>query len=663
MKFALKGRVNNTHLPISKPLLPLFEAIANSLDSIEEAGALPGSFIKIGVDREEEMDMGQKPLGRVLGFRVYDNGIGFIEDNFNSFETSDSLLKQQRGGKGLGRLLWLKAFSSVRVESVYREKGQWYHRTFGFRLSDDGIHDSELKNLTGEQERSTCITLDGYLNPYSSQCPKKLDTLAEKIIEHCLMYLLRDDCPQIFISDDTDEIDLKKYMQEKLVTGGETDIVNLKGQKFTLKHFRIYEVERNLHRVHFCAHNREVSQYTIPQVPKVIPDESGKDFVYIGYLSSPYLDNNVDNQRVRFTIEDTPTLDFPDRPSKQEIEDIIDSRVFKYLEESLVPLREKNHQRIVEYISRQAPKYRALLNHCQNELRQIQPGLTDRELELALHKINRDFEMRIRVDTDALLNADIDIVGKDEYQTKYSALLVKCSDIGKSNLAEYIVHRRTMLDLLEKRISMGEEGSFDRENAVHSVIFPLKKTSNEINFSDHNLWMVDERLSYHSFLASDVPLDQQTEQIEVPSRHRPDIIVYNRPLAFVEDERPFSSVVIIEFKRPGRNDYTKDDNPINQIYGYIEDLQTGRCRDNKGQLVQLKNGVPFFGYVISDITPKILEFCKKGDLKPTPDERGYFGYNSNYNAYIEVISYNKLIDDTKKRNRVLFDKLFSPTVC
>lgn len=663
MKFALIGRVKNTHLPISKPLLPLFEAIANSLDAIEEVGSSAESYIKIEVDREEEMDMGQKPLGRVIGFRVYDNGVGFTEANYNSFETSDSLLKQQRGGKGLGRLLWLKAFSSVRVESVYYEKGQWFQRIFGFRLSDDGIYDSELRNLQGQHERSTCITLDSYVSPYSSQCPKKLDTIAEKIIEHCLMYLLRDDCPHMSISDGIDEINLKQYMKEKLVSGGETETINYKGQTFTLKHFRIYEVEQNKHRVHFCAHNREVSPYTIPQVPKIIPDESGKDFVYMGYLTSSYLDNNVDNQRVRFTIEDTPTIDFPDRPSMQEIEDIVDSNVLKYLEASLVPLREKNHQRIVDYISRQAPKYRALLNHCQNELRQIPPGLSDKELELALHKIGRDFEMKIRIDTDALLNADIESVGKDEYKSKYSALLVQCSDIGKSNLAEYIVHRRTMLDLLEKRISMGEEGSFDREDAVHSVIFPLKKTSNEINFGDHNLWMIDERLSYHSFLASDVPLDQQTEQIEVNSKHRPDIIVYNRPLAFVEDERPFSSVVIIEFKRPGRKDYSKDENPINQIYGYIEDLQSGKCRDNKGQLVQLKNGTPFFGYVVSDITPKILEFCKKGDLKPTPDESGYFGYNSNYNAYIEVISYNKLIDDTKKRNRVLFDKLFSPTIC
>lgn len=397
-------------------------------------------------------------------------------------------------------------------------------------------------------------------------------------------------------------------------------------------------------------------------MPKAIPDDSGKDYVYIGYLNSSYLDNNVDNQRVRFTIEDTPQLNFYDRPSMQEIENLVDTNVVKYLEANLAPLREKNHQRIIEYISRQAPQYRVLLTHCEKELRKIAPGLSDRELELTLHKISRDFETRIRIDTEALMETDIDIVGKDEYESRYSALLQQCSDIGKSNLAKYIVHRKTMLSLLEKRISMDGDGTFDREDAVHSVIFPLKKTSNDINFTDHNLWMIDERLSYHSYLASDIPFQQQTEQVDVASKHRPDIIVYNRPLAFVEDERPFSSVVIIEFKRPGRNDYSREENPINQIYGYIRELKSGTYRDSHGKLVQLKSGTPFFGYVITDITPKIKEFCENAVLTQTPDGSGYFGYNPGLNVYIEVISYNKVIDDTKKRNRVLFDKLFNPTI-
>ncbi len=44
----------------------------------------------------------------------------------------------------------------------------------------------------------------------------------------------------------------------------------------------------------------------------------------------------------------------------------------------------------------------------------------------------------------------------------------------------------------------------------------------------------------------------------------------------------------------------------------------------------------------------------------TPDGMGYYGYQPERNAYYEVISYSKLLADAKKRNQILFDKLFSP---
>ena len=36
---------------------------------------------------------------------------------------------------------------------------------------------------------------------------------------------------------------------------------------------------------------------------------------------------------------------------------------------------------------------------------------------------------------------------------------------------------------------------------------------------------------------------------------------------------------------------------------------------------------------------------------------GFFFYNPNFSAYIEIISYAKLLTDARKRNKVLFDKL------
>jgi len=41
MRTDLIGRIKNTHLPVSKPLLPVLEAVSNSLHAIEDRGPTP----------------------------------------------------------------------------------------------------------------------------------------------------------------------------------------------------------------------------------------------------------------------------------------------------------------------------------------------------------------------------------------------------------------------------------------------------------------------------------------------------------------------------------------------------------------------------------------------------------------------------------------------
>jgi hypothetical protein len=97
------GRVNRLALrPTEKnALMPLMEAVSNSVHSITDLyndesakGQIVVRLIRNGGD----------PDGRVVGFDVEDNGIGFTDDNFKSFRTPDSRWKETRGGKGVGRL-------------------------------------------------------------------------------------------------------------------------------------------------------------------------------------------------------------------------------------------------------------------------------------------------------------------------------------------------------------------------------------------------------------------------------------------------------------------------------------------------------------------------------------------------------------------------------
>ena len=62
-------------------------------------------------------------------------------------------------------------------------------------------------------------------------------------------------------------------------------------------------------------------------------------------------------------------------------------------------------------------------------------------------------------------------------------------------------------------------------------------------------------------------------------------------------------------------------------------------------------------YIVCDIKPTLRMQAKTAGLRQTADGAGYFGYNDNFGVYVDIVSFDKLIGDAKKRNAVLFEKL------
>lgn len=99
----LRGRLRNTSLSNSNGLMPLFEAVVNSIHSIEDRGIeLHVSDIEIQVIRATHQQMRfnkndqEKPP--ITDFIIKDNGIGFNDENMQSFCELDSEYKSSRGG-------------------------------------------------------------------------------------------------------------------------------------------------------------------------------------------------------------------------------------------------------------------------------------------------------------------------------------------------------------------------------------------------------------------------------------------------------------------------------------------------------------------------------------------------------------------------------------
>src|SRR5688572_7434469 len=99
----LTGRLRNVPLAPYRALLPVFEAIANSLDAVRERGT-PG-HIEVDVVRGGgQLELGDELYStreQIRGFSIRDDGIGFTDSNFESFCTADSQQKVKLGGRGV----------------------------------------------------------------------------------------------------------------------------------------------------------------------------------------------------------------------------------------------------------------------------------------------------------------------------------------------------------------------------------------------------------------------------------------------------------------------------------------------------------------------------------------------------------------------------------
>jgi hypothetical protein len=112
-----------------------------------------------------------------------------------------------------------------------------------------------------------------------------------------------------------------------------------------------------------------------------------------------------------------------------------------------------------------------------------------------------------------------------------------------------------------------------------------------------------------------------------------------------------------------RNDASvgEEKDPVEQSLGYLERVRAGNVRTASGRPIPRSEDIPGFCYVVCDITSSVERRCRMAGLKVMSDQLGYFGYNENYKAYIEVISYDRLVNAAKERNRAFFDKLGLPT--
>ncbi len=643
-------------------LVPLFEAISNAVHAIDSREVDTGEIVVELVRRPHQQDLlAQGPEEMpITGFIVSDNGIGFNEPNLTSFCEADSTFKASIGGKGVGRFAWLKFFDKASIESVYKEAGKHKRRTFTF--STTGLDDAEPVEVVAEP--GTTVSLSPLKLAFESKTRKSLEQIAIALVEHFIAYLVTDALPRLVVRDGAAERELREFYRRSIGQHSTSKSFTIDGFEFRATGIRFY-LGGQTHAAFFCGDKRAAEKVHLSKrdafFTKKFTDDALRHYAYLLFVESRYLDDIVNDDRDGFQFPDAESPELTGVTRERLIEETL--RIARSdMDAEMSKIKEDNLETVTRFIHGIAPQYRHILHKHRDTVAAIHER-DPSKIDQSLRKLQFEEELRTRAELAALMRSaqQVEEPTRSAWRQKADDLFARLNEEGKANLASYIVQRRAILDLLQKRMEI-TDGIHAREEAVHSLIFPMRHTSDDLSYEEQNLWILDERLAYHSYLASDKPLGT-IPPAESASPREPDLIVFDRPIALTDrpEHEQSEAITIVEFKRPLISAVTGDKNPVDQVLEYVELIQDGRARNRRGRPLNVTERTYFFGYVICELDEHLKRVLSRKTMEETPDGRGMYGFFQRHRTYIEVMSYDKMLDNAIKRNRILFEKLQLPS--
>ncbi len=421
--------------------------------------------------------------------------------------------------------------------------------------------------------------------------------------------------------------------------------------------FKLYSPRNQKSRISLVAHKREVSGSAIHKyIPEFVDEffendrngeiDSARNYIIKAYVFGPYLDRNVSLERGGFEFQMDSDLILG--IGQTQIEQDAATIAREAMGADITFRQEKKKERVQFYVDEEAPWHKAILEKI--DLSGMPYNPSNEEIETRLQKEKFAQEITIKRDV-AKLMAETNF---ENVQDSVIEIVNKISGTSKNDLIHYIALRRKILDIFGKSLETDESGTYSSEGVVHDIIFPRKGDTDITSFHDHNLWIVDERLNFTTYVSSDLPLNGGNTD-------RPDLLVYNKRVLFRGDNEASNPITIFEFKKPQRDDFVNPssrEDPVQQIVRYVNDIRDGKYKTPEGRKILVAENTPFYGYIVCDLTAKVETWLEREkNFTPMPDRLGWFQWMGNINLYVEVISWDKVLKDAKMRSQIFFQKL------
>lgn len=634
----------------AEALQPLFEAVSNSLHAIEdlfrdqfrEKGQITVTFKSL-----------RDPANIVI--LVDDNGAGLEPKRFEAFCTTDTPHKIERGGKGVGRLLWLDAFEQIKVSSVFKdETGKYFKRSFTFKLSStEQITEEELLEVSAS-ESGTSVILQGLRgNAYRTKFPSLPATIIKHVGSHFFANFILGQSPRVVVDIEGTTAEfpaeiIKLRVEERGVAEIPTEeFGTLKLASFICKKAASANFE-GLHQMHLVANGRTVTTRKVDGLLGIGRFGVEDDLVYHGCISGEYLDERVNQERTQFNFDEDTIEKVLRACAEHARTNAIHEEVIEFDTQRLGVMKEF----VQDYPSFGFEEAQQLLE------RTPKNAIKAEQFAQALIpiRIRRDKERNLTIQriVEQLASAD-NVPDNFADAVKRAADDIKAEE--QRQLTEYVLRRKTVLDVLEvliRRIRQRDSrpDDFHLEETLHQFICPMKLRGDDparVEQSDHDLWVIDERLTFTKYFASDVPFTQILD--EAGSTKRPDLLIFDRIHGLgAEGEDPLRRIMLVEFKQPGRTEYSERYSPLNQISEYTTRLKNGEIEDFRGARVRIADDCIFYCYVVADIVGKLD--IHTSSWRTTSNGRGRMQeLSGKFRGFVEIIEWADLIGDAKLRNR------------
>lgn len=627
-------------------LLPMYESLSNSIYSINErwkTKAVTHGRMRLEITTAS------------FSAKVIDNGIGLNDENYDKFKTPFTNHRLKKTGKGFGRFIGFKVFDRISYSSNYMKNEKTLFRNFDFNIYEDQEIGPQSLSLKHKPDLGCTVYYEGVKASFEN-ISQELDELdiVERVIRYFLPYFIGGQVPNLKISIDGVEFDAQSNFLEFFDPQIQKEVeIDIEGEthKFDIQISKVMRGKLfKKHSMLLFADGRIIGsgRDIEGKIGKAFFEGAdGKKHIYIATVSGDFLDKNANTARTQIEID------------PKDIDVIVKSISEIILDQEEEFVKEHRAKQTVDVASaiaktpllRSALRGKSLSEYVNGQQMNWKAENFVSDLALKRFRDQREWEREFE---ESLSEPAALAAKRDE-------ILQHISDENRDALASYVAHRKTIIQLAEKTLELQGDGRMSPEDVFHDLVHPRYADSDNTKFYQHNLWMLDEKLSFFSHISSD---RANSGGARKKGDKVGDLVFFDDCSIYRESDN--DTVVLVEFKRPGRNDYrfgSAKTDPITQVIDTANKIrEDGKIISTRQRTITVPKGVRIYCYVIADLESKLKSVCESHDMKKSWDGLGYHKYHQSKDMFIEVLGYDKLLTDAKKRNAAFFDVLLGDLV-